>query len=542
MIYTEEDVRNFDDETRALERYKCKTDLFYLGTEYLGFNFVESVHRPVCDFFVKKDPDKPFEEQDVIHDRLLLDPREHYKTTIDVCDIVQWILVFPSIRIGIWSATERLAKQILAMAVRPFFFNEKFKALFEEHAESDKDEPGIFEWTTPGRETWFREPTLSISTIESASVGGHYEVLKFDDIIGHSNTKTAEAIQKVKDVVADLKPLVMAGGYRDFIGTRYDLSDAYGQIIDSVEHAQKTVTEIPFGTITVAEEETEQWKIFERTLCTLPLTRESTFLFPETDTGKKNFTFARAMKLLKDMGMYKFGCQYMNDPLWGQKNSFKEDDLRKATIPAAHIPLVVTNVMTGQKYQGATVYITVDMAFSEEKQADDTVIAVGAFDKLGRLFIIDLEYGKFGADVFLARFLTVVRRWQFFLARIGIEKAGGSQLILPALRMAGLSNIIGRIDWLKTSPKRTKWERVLGLLPLLKTGKFFFNKDLPVVEDIIRAFTRFPKGKVDIPDAISMMLEYQGLIDLWHPQLLEQALQAEAIKYEPNILGYGING
>jgi hypothetical protein len=41
----------------------AKTDLYFLGKDVLGKDFVEHPHRAMCDFYVKKDPSfKTFKE------------------------------------------------------------------------------------------------------------------------------------------------------------------------------------------------------------------------------------------------------------------------------------------------------------------------------------------------------------------------------------------------------------------------------------------------------------------------------------------------
>lgn len=520
MIYTLEQVQQFDSKTKALERFKCKTDLFYLGKEYLGYDFVEEVHRPTCDFFVKKNPHKSFEDQDVIKDRLLLDPREHYKTTIDVADTIQWILVFPDIRISMFSGTEDLVKEIMEMVRRQFQWNEKFRELFPEHKLDQRKRESVFSFTTPARKNWrLREPTLSISTINSVSTGGHFEVMKFDDIVTTNNSDTEDMIEKVKNRVKSAVPLVVVGGYRDFIGTRYDHNDAYGAILKGLP-PEKVVEKIPFGSITL----TPQWKVFERQACEMPLGKDSKCLFPVHASGKKNFDYGELVKRYNDMGAEEFGCQYLNDPMWGQVGQFTENMLRSILIPMNKIPLITKHRMSGQIYKTSKVFITWDTAYSLKKQACRTVGAVGAFDMYGRLFLIDIEVGRFSPDEFVYRFMKLLRKWYGFLGRVGIEEAAGAPMIMPSLRASSINQRISLpIDWLPISPTKPKAERIFALIPLIKNNKFFINKDIPHLDEIIEEFTTYkPKKKfADIPDAVSLLLHYQGSVDITAPPLEE---------------------
>jgi len=112
------------------ERLRARTNLFYLSTNVLGYDLVPDVHEQVCDFFVHKDPSKGVYEQDTVRARLLLDPRGHFKTTIDICDTIQWLLCFPDIRILMMSGTLDLAKEILTIVRNHFMYNTRLRELF----------------------------------------------------------------------------------------------------------------------------------------------------------------------------------------------------------------------------------------------------------------------------------------------------------------------------------------------------------------------------------------------------------------------------
>ena len=95
---------------------KGKRDLWYLCSRVLHRvypDLVESLHRPWCEFFVQKNPTKDVLVQDMVKNRLLLAPRGHFKTTINLCDIIQWMLAFPDITICLFSGTEPLAARMV---------------------------------------------------------------------------------------------------------------------------------------------------------------------------------------------------------------------------------------------------------------------------------------------------------------------------------------------------------------------------------------------------------------------------------------------
>ena len=119
-------------------RRRCQTDLYWFAKEILGYDLVPHVHKPVCDLFVHKDPTKSFADQDHVKQRLLLDPRGHFKTTLDICDIIQWILCFPNTRILIMSGTRDLAQRMNKEIKYHFQYNQLFRELFPEHCPKKK--------------------------------------------------------------------------------------------------------------------------------------------------------------------------------------------------------------------------------------------------------------------------------------------------------------------------------------------------------------------------------------------------------------------
>lgn len=526
------------------ERYKCKTDLFYLGKYWLGFDFVESVHRPVCDFFVRKQPDKAIEEQDAVKDRLLLDPRGHYKTTIDACDIVQWIICFPDIRISVFSGAEDLVIQITDMVINQFRLNDRFKELFFEHSIDAKEDYNRHNWNTPARSPESilkkRGPTLFATTIGSVNTGTHCEVMKFDDVVTDLNSETPERRAKINNRVNALVPLVEPGGYTDFIGTRYAFDDKYGEFIEELEKPQVREV-IPFGDII----HTETAKAFKRTVCDIEatgeITKDSVFLFPQRSDGKVAFDLEEIRRRRRKLSDEQFGAQYLNDPQWGVEGAFREADLKAALIPTNAIPFQERNPLSGANRPNLKCFQVWDLAFSEKKHADRTVGVCGAFDKYGRLYILDLEAGRFSPEDFVVKFLQFYVKWLPIMGRVGIEDAGGSKLIGPALKASAVqANLPLSIDWLKVENRQTKRERVYGLLPLLKHRKLFINNAIPYLSDFIKEFTQFPKGKHDdIPDAVSRLLEYQSAIDI---VAINQPQQYIAEQPYTSELGYGLIG
>lgn len=457
----------------------------------------------MCELFVQKDSSKSIAEQDAVKKRLLIWPRGHFKSTLDECDAVQWLLNFPDIRVNLMTGTLELAKRMIGNLKRHFQENVKLRALFPEYcAPQGKDFGTAFGFTLPNRKvTNLREPSVSVSTIESGKTGSHYDVIKCDDLVTEINSATQEQLQKVIDQFQYVWKLIEPYGYVDVIGTRYDHSDLYGFILDNNDgdwrtHMRKCWAQQPDGSLKL--------------------------LFPERFT-------VDWLKQQRKANPYIFNCQYLNDPTPTDNQSFTPELIEGHTIPHAHIP------------RNGRVFITWDLGFSKKEYADFSVGAVGLYDELGRLFILDIDMGRFTPYELVQHFFSLLTKWR--PSRVGIEKAGGSELLEPALaHYAREHNIYLPLDWMPTHPGNRKIERIAGLEALLRQDKLFFSAAIPCRDELMKQFTRFPRYKHDdAPDAISMLLTYRSAIDIaWPADQVEMG--GVTVLPGSELLGAGING
>lgn len=503
-------------------RYKAKTDLYWLATEILdNQDFIERVHRPVCEFFIKKKPGKSIAEQDTQKERLLLDPRGHFKTTIDEADIVQWILVDPNVRILIMSGKLEVAEAMLRNVKGHFQNNDKLRKLFPELCPPQGKEFGnLSEFTCPARTKQLKEPTVLIAAGESVKAGYHFDIIKGDDIVNEINSATKDQITKTIRLWNYVTPLVEPYGYRDLIGTRYDDSDLYGWAIEN-----KRNLKVFLRACWTLKPEYEHLKNDNH-----PLKDEMVdLLFPE------RFTF-EWFNEQRSLDPYIFNCQYLNDPIPTDTATFTDDLLTRHTIPHIHIP------------KSGSVFQAWDIGFTQKSYSDWSVGICGLYDTHGNLFILDIMMGKFSPYELVTQIVSFAMKWRPL--RIGIEEAGGSRLMLPALDM--LQRQLHRrfnFDWLPTSPLKKKTERIASLQPLLKQDKIYFSASLrpDFWAEVKKQFIKFPKFVHDDgPDAISMLLNYRTSVDVQTSNSdANPEDEIDSVMFDPtedNLLGAGLTG
>jgi predicted phage terminase large subunit-like protein len=320
------------------ERYRAQTDLFWLAKELLGYDLVDSyvcaehksvmnyepipcsvcnemlspcpglipgisIHREMCNFFVKKNPDLDIFNQDTQKDRLMLVSRGSFKSSIDEADCVQWVICFPNIRVFLFTAEEGLGT-IFIKHVKSFFAVEeaedskkhdpkysytRFQLLFPEHCRPEGRREAEDRFVTPARtDKNLKDPTLLALSIGASTAGKHCDVGKFDDCVsdGNSGAKAnPETRETVRAQIFERRPVVALSGYRDYIGTIYDLSDAYGSIENKIEDIK--VLKRPSY---VVKEESKHKKEEDLTEADLNI------LFPYDAKGREQLSYRNLMK------------------------------------------------------------------------------------------------------------------------------------------------------------------------------------------------------------------------------------------------------
>lgn len=509
---------------------KGKRNLWFLASKILSRvypDLVESLHKPMCDFFVKKNPNKHFLVQDGVKNRLLLAPRGHFKTTIDLCDIIQWMLAFPDISIVLFSGTEQLTARMVDEVKQHFLQNGDFRETYPQWVPDERiSEFGARgSFTLPIRKQIRREPSLSITTLKSTRAGAHYDVEKFDDVVTEINSKTAALNDETRHQWSLTLPLLNPGGYRDVIGTLYSHDCFYGPIVEQVSKAKLTARQ------------RIDWKIeVQSALRREPdqeLFRPEAILFPQrfcvdsNDNPRKQ----NLQQIWRDDAEL-FAAQYMNDPQSLASDQFSMPRLRSHVVERADIPSSVN------------LYMTWDLAQSTREHSDYSVGVLGGFSPNGTLYVVDIVRGQFRPAQVIEQIIQSYRKWP--VCRIGIEKDQAANMLAPGLeaRQRELGLYIP-VDMVPVKFGGMHPERqILSLGPLLEQNKLWFCLSATHLEEAFREFSRFPKYRHDdICRAVSLLMFYRH-----HGYRPELALEPEAVQvtgaqvYGDGEIGAGIVG
>jgi predicted phage terminase large subunit-like protein len=497
-----------------------KRDLWFLAQTVFSRvypDLVERLHKPMCDFFVEKDPTKDWLVQDYDKNRLLLLPRGHFKTTINLIDTIQWMLAIPNITIALFSGTEELTERMVDEVKQHFLMNGDFREMYPQWCPMKEiarfGEKGHF--TVPCRAQIRREPTLSITTLKKTRAGSHYDLMKFDDVITEQNSKTAILNAETKRQWSTTLPLLNPGGYRDVIGTLYTYDCFYAGIIEKPE-GWKVMVE---GAI---EREPDK-----------PLFRAEAILFPERFCVDEDRTAEKQnLEQIWRDDPELFASQYMNDPQSMAADQFSQARLRTHIIERSDIPSTVN------------LFMAWDLAYSTREHSDFSAGILGGYSPNGTLFIVDLVRGRFRPNEVINKIIETYRKWP--VCRVGIEKDQATTMLMPGLEMKqrefGL-HIPTDLIPVHYGGMRPM-QQIMAMGPLLEQSKLWFCASCTDLEELFREFSRFPKyHHDDICRAVSLMAFYRN--HGYRPELApdpEPVLVHGAQTYGDGEIGAGIVG
>lgn len=485
-----------------LERDKCRKDLFYLGRDILGKDWLEAPHRLFCSYFVQKNFDGTYHEDYLLADvhaaidrqqrekeMLLLAPRGSYKSTVDGVDCVQWLLNCPDMRILIITGEFTLGQAFLYEIKQYFTMRKgqtptKFHRLFPEYIIDEKAGNSDQPLKTPARKIVSqKEPSLWVNSITANLSGWHCDLMKGDDVVTDENSSSPTQRETINRKFRNARNLVDQWGFKDNIGTPYIEGDWYDERLRTMKTgATLLYGNYPAWTVKEGFENVPLRQIHEDMV---------TLLFPQ----KLSFVACR-LSLMEDEELFRRQqlCQVgaAND-----STTFTSDSLRSHLImPNVNVP--------------GDCYITWDWATSTARTADFSAGAICRVDENRKVTLTNMEYGRWKPSELAFHIVSTAMQYKPRL--ILIEKMSGSELLqMEVARVARQCEVALNIWWREpdTTPD-AKSRRIRGLQTLLNTDKLWFVSG-PWNDELFHQLERYTgernnRGrKDDLPDALSMI-------------------------------------
>ena len=445
-------------------RWFCKNNLFYLAYHVLGYNKINTeFHVSICNWL----------DQNRRNEILLLVPRNHYKSTlVSIAMTIQEILKNRNIRVMITNAVYSLLKEFSREIKGHFESNEKLKRLFPEVC-FDKPETQSKKWTETEfivkRDISVREPTVYFSSVGSMSVGYHFDIIVYDDIVNYENTATDDLISKLDQWYGYTQSLLGGDVYlRRHVGTRYHFDDKYEDIFEEAE-------------------ENDKLKILVRQAI-----ENNQVIFPG------EFSIEKLNKLRTVQGEYIFSCQYMNYPFDRENSKFKEENImfiedwkqtKNSNIPNTNN------------------FIIIDLNYTEKEDKTNCFSVINAIG-------IDSQDNKFLMETFATRdtidnLLTNLFRMYKTHSPIGrcvyVEKSGNSNMFINLVKkfQKEKNETFGILEI--PVKNRDKFSRIMRMQPDFEQHKWWIGKQMT---ETIDELIKFPKFKYrDIIDCMAYIYD-----------------------------------
>jgi predicted phage terminase large subunit-like protein len=146
-------------------------------------------------------------------------------------------------------------------------------------------------------------------------------------------------------------------------------------------------------------------------------------------------------------------------------------------------------------------YIVTDLAVSEKKTADYSVIMVVGVNPENHLFILDCAYGRFTPSEVIDKIFEFVQMYD--VLKVGIEKVAYQAAFSHFLeKEMPRRNIFFEIVDLKADSQ--KEVRIKTLQPRFKTGTIWFEENADYLSELETELLSFPKGiHDDLIDALA---------------------------------------
>lgn len=445
---------------KFLVRTKAKKDMLFLAQNLLGYESSNKIHRELCDFLMSPDKFK-----------LLLWPRVHGKTTIGSITNIVWHLINnPEKRILILSATEDVARGILANVKGHFTKNDKMREYFPEFCSKPGDDLGNRDFfDIPCKKKVTLEHSVYAAAIGSNLTGFHFDLQVKDDLVTELNSATpelAEGLDRNNNLTHYLKE---PDAQELMIGTRYAFWDLYGKIIETDPRYKKSI----------------------RTVWTSPAMRYKETIWPE------KWSLEDIMGILKSTGSAAFSAQMENDPVDPEAQVFRESDIQ--FISYKDLPPM-------------NKYIFVDPALSLKTAADYTAVVVVGLDARMKVYVIEILRKKQKPLQTIEDLIQLYHKHDPVF--VGIETQVFQRVIADWLReRCKALNLTMRIREVKRDDTETKHQRILGLQPKVENGMFFIVDNCPHKQDLVLEMVRYTmKGTKaqhdDMVDALSDIVQF----------------------------------
>lgn len=503
-------------------------------SDYWAFLDMISFHGGASAFGeCHKDMVRWYEEGYEFYDNsLILIPRGHLKSTLmTVGRILHRIYQIPDIRVFVGTATRPLAtafvREIRSYLEDPWLMKyvwndrphyegnlipdmERTKHYRRDYNTTEAKDKKVI-WSTSAiqviRPTILKEPTVTVGSVGTIPTGFHFDEMYLDDVVNYDNINTPDKRERLSTWINDLvcvldpkytepeyvkrlpraaKKYAVLGGRLTVVGTRYDINDWYGDIVD---------------------EAYQGWRVYSKNIYKNGKDNTDGYLWHELWTAELESTKR------SQMTAQRFASQYLNTIVAPGSSILDVDRMNKlmaydieledggfATVKHKNLPEGGTRIR---------LMLVIDTATTVGEESDFTAMAVGGKDIHGNVIVVDGKMGKWTGEQILVNMYKLIDKWK--LRAASIESVGGFAHFLEFVRAS--FHRYKPIVLHEYKPVYTQGKKEVrianNLEPLIYNGMFYIVSHILSDTAIRDQLVFFPRKTIhdDFPDVLSALAE-----------------------------------
>lgn len=461
---------------------KGKSDLYFFAKGIMGYKqMVPHVHLPLCMFF----------DEHPGRFKLVLMPRGHYKTSVNIARVTQMAVRNPNARILFLNEVAENAEGFLGTIKEHFESNAIMRSLYSSVIPKNyratkwnsKELRLVRDWKGP-------QATIEAMGMNSTLTSNHFTHMAIDDPISEDAVKSASVMGDAILRLGKIFSLMVEPEKDtfDFVGTPWALYDVY------------TWLQRKFG------------DKLARYIC--PVLKDGQPIFPELMSLE---TLAQIRSTIEE---YQFSCQYMLRPRDVANQDFNVGDLRfwRWSRDGQAVVLFERDGTVKCEWPIGKLDITtsVDLAVSEKITNDCNAIVTVGCSPDGEAIVLDTFVKRCTPLQVIEHLFTLKSRFMvraFGIEGVAYQKAFKYFLKAECERRMEYMNIIE----LKAIPSKrgtgnnSKEMRIRGLQPIAATGRLYV---LPTQHELRNELADFPLGEHDdCIDALAhQLVMWRGLL------------------------------
>jgi predicted phage terminase large subunit-like protein len=499
------------DEIYEMNRRMARESLYFFSTAVLKWGLIEKVpHLEMCNFI----------QDQVRRRKLLLVPRDCYKSTIASKSFPLWVLIqemfcgLPGLehRILLQSfSSVNAAKQVKSIR-QQIERNETFRWLFPEVM------PDIARttWTDTNllfpREGMYGEDTIEVAGMDTHIVSRHYTIQIKDDIEDKESMESPTVRARVKSSYRAAEALFVdeQTAFDLLVGTRWGVDDVYADIIENESETYSVMCRPLVWTRDDLELDFADAKESEKP----PVWNMDPDVFAP-DPEKKYYFFPRlfpeasCQRLLRKQGQFMFSMIYQNNPKDPALAEFKDSDIGWFRVDQDGDLIIEHHNGEVEKLYFDTLkrVLMWDPASSDKeikKNARNAMVVAG-IDARGRVFILDSFAERRNPAFLYGKFIGLHQRWRCHKA--AIEAVNFSRTLKFPLYKEQM-RVGYRFPVKDQTPIGDKGSRIRTLIPYTESHDFYIRRGLKDFHEEMKNYPTF--ATVDLLDAAAACLDLFG--------------------------------